>query len=78
MLVVPVHIQGEFWGFVGFDDCKHERAWTPTEETLLTAAAAKPGNAYVRHQAEQDLRQSKAALLEALNQQLAQTVQWAG
>jgi PAS domain S-box-containing protein len=74
VLLVPVHIQGAFWGFVGFDDCQRERIWSPIEETLLSAAAASLGNAYVRHYAELDLRQSKTSL-EAVNRQLAQAVQ---
>jgi PAS domain S-box-containing protein len=74
VLVVPVHIQGVFWGFVGFDDCQRARVWSPIEETLLSAVAASLGNAYVRHHAELDLRQSKTSL-EAVNRQLAQAVQ---
>jgi len=74
VLIVPVHIQGEFWGFVGFDDCRRARRWSATEETLLTAAAASLANAYVRQHAVQDLHRSKTALEEA-NRQLAAAVQ---
>ncbi|MDX1523827.1 MAG: PAS domain S-box protein, partial [Anaerolineae bacterium] len=28
MLVVPIHIEDEFWGYIGLDDCHLEREWT--------------------------------------------------
>jgi putative nucleotidyltransferase with HDIG domain len=41
MLVVPITAKGRWWGFMGFDDCERERAWTRMEiDTLQTAAHA--------------------------------------
>ncbi len=41
ILVVPIADQGRWWGFMGFDDCQRERAWTRMEiDTLQTAANA--------------------------------------
>jgi len=35
ILIIPIVLNGEFWGFVGFDDCNSERLWTPAELSLL-------------------------------------------
>jgi signal transduction histidine kinase/CheY-like chemotaxis protein len=35
IVVVPVFLHDEFWGFVGFDDCKNERLFTEVDETIL-------------------------------------------
>lgn len=35
ILIIPIVLNGEFWGFVGFDDCNSERIWTPAELSLL-------------------------------------------
>ena len=39
LLIVPVTVGGTWWGFLGFDDCRSERAWTPLEVEALKAAA---------------------------------------
>src|SRR5438309_9075278 len=31
ILVVPVTARGEWWGFVGFDDCRRARVWSVPE-----------------------------------------------
>ena len=48
-LAVPIFVGGEWWGFVGFDDCVEERVWTPTEEEVLRVAASILGGA-IAHQ----------------------------
>ncbi|MFP3154994.1 response regulator [Lachnospiraceae bacterium ZAX-1] len=35
LLVVPMFLKDEFWGYVSFDDCHTERVFTNDEETLL-------------------------------------------
>jgi signal transduction histidine kinase/CheY-like chemotaxis protein len=35
VFIVPIYIRDEFWGFVGFDDCKNERQFTEVDETIL-------------------------------------------
>ena len=35
IIVVPVFILNEFWGFVGFDDCSAERLFNDVEESIL-------------------------------------------
>ena len=38
-LTVPVFVRDEWWGFVGLDDCTHERAWSEAEIDALRAVA---------------------------------------
>jgi GAF domain-containing protein len=35
ILVCPVTLGGRWWGFVGFDDCRDQRDWSPPEIILL-------------------------------------------
>ncbi len=39
ILVVPIFIGNEWWGFIGFDDCTQERKWLRAEIEALKAAA---------------------------------------
>jgi diguanylate cyclase (GGDEF)-like protein/PAS domain S-box-containing protein len=59
ILVLPIHIDEHFWGFIGFDDCHTDRAWTQIEENILRTAAAAIGDAYLRLRAETALRASE-------------------
>jgi len=59
ILATPVFIDKNFWGFIGFDDCHTERAWTQTEERLLSAAANTIGAAYLRKKNEDELIRAK-------------------
>jgi class 3 adenylate cyclase len=49
-LSVPVLVDGRYWGFLGFDDCRHERSWSNLETDVLKTAAALIAGAI--HQAE--------------------------
>jgi len=57
LLVVPVMIEGHFWGFLGFDDCHEEKVWTESEESILVAAANNIVNAIERKRAEAALQE---------------------
>jgi len=37
LLVCPIIVGGEWWGFVGFDDCRTERQWPPMQVSVLQA-----------------------------------------
>ena len=55
ILLVPINIADTFWGFIGFDDCKKERAWSDSEISILLTLAGSIGSTIQRHQAEQEL-----------------------
>jgi PAS domain S-box-containing protein len=38
IFVAPILLNGEFWGFIGFDDCHHERVWSELEIGVLKSA----------------------------------------
>ena len=40
ILVLPLLVNNQFFGFIGFDDCIFERNWEPVEIDLLRSAAA--------------------------------------
>lgn len=52
LLIVPILIEGKFWGLIGFDDTKSERQWTETEQATIAAAALSIGSAIIRNQSE--------------------------
>ncbi len=59
ILVVPINVHGEFWGFIGFDDCHRERLWTPAERNILQNIAGNIGEAIARRRAEASLQDSE-------------------
>ncbi len=62
IMVVPILINDQFWGFIGFDDCHTERQWREEEEAVLFAMAGSIGGAIVREQTEKQLRQTSTEL----------------
>lgn len=55
LLLVPILIDGEFWGYIGFDDCHSEHKWSNSDESILFAMAAGIGGALKRQRAEEQL-----------------------
>lgn len=35
ILIIPVFHKGEFWGFIGYDECKYRRVWDEVEISIL-------------------------------------------
>ncbi|PSB33285.1 PAS domain S-box protein [Chlorogloea sp. CCALA 695] len=59
VLLVPILIANELWGFIGFDDCHSQRHWTVNEQSILDTAAASIGNVIVRRRTMDALHQSE-------------------
>jgi PAS domain S-box-containing protein len=57
--VVPIFVEGEWWGFLGFDECLVEREWPAAEVDALKAAASTLGAALRRRRIEEELRGSE-------------------
>ena len=36
VMIVPIFLYNKFWGFIGFDECTKERAFTSIEESVLS------------------------------------------
>ncbi|WP_421659011.1 PAS domain S-box protein [Leptothermofonsia sp. ETS-13] len=60
ILVLPLTVRGDFFGFIGFDNCMEARLWESSELALLKAAATALSLALERKQAGEALRQSEA------------------
>ncbi|MCI0430950.1 MAG: PAS domain-containing protein [Rhodospirillales bacterium] len=57
---VPVTLStGDWWGFLGFDDCRLERRWVPLEIEVLRTAAALIAGAIERERTQARLRLSE-------------------
>ena len=40
ILILPIIVKGEFFGFLGFDNCQEAKAWESSEISLLSSAAS--------------------------------------
>jgi PAS domain S-box-containing protein len=58
-LSVPVMVDGKWWGFLGFDDCREERVWSEAEIHVLKTAAALIAGAIERERASEQIRLSE-------------------
>jgi PAS domain S-box-containing protein len=61
-MIVPLKMEDQFWGFIGFDDCRSGRQWSKAEMSILQVAAGSIGGAIARMQAESALRESENRL----------------
>lgn len=59
LLIVPIYVDKQFWGFIGFDDCHNEEVWSESEESILRAAAATIGRAIEREKTNAELIRAK-------------------
>jgi PAS domain S-box-containing protein len=53
-LAVPIFTGTQWWGVLGFDECRHEREWTTLETDALNVVAGVLGAAFERQRAEQE------------------------
>jgi len=62
MVLVPVFVDDDWWGYLGFDDCVEERAWASVEIEALRAVAGILGAAILRERLDHELRRTEAWL----------------
>ncbi|MEM6445093.1 MAG: ATP-binding protein [Cyanobacteria bacterium P01_D01_bin.123] len=74
LLLVPLSVRGEFWGFVGFDNCLEAALWSATEVDLLTAAAVTLSVVLENQQVQLTLLQQEAFIAGAMEAE--RTGQW--
>lgn len=58
ILLIPIFVKQDFWGYVGFDDCTQEKVWSEAEAALLLSFADSISNALERKNLEENLFQS--------------------
>lgn len=59
ILIRPIVLNKDIWGFIGFDDCVKERTWSPAEEAILSACGMLLAASIQKHRITLDLRQAK-------------------
>lgn len=55
-LIVPILVEDQFWGYIGFDDCHATRQWSNSEESILFAMVTSISGALQRQQTEETIR----------------------
>ena len=69
ILVVPIHVKGVWWGFIGFDDCRTPRRWFDAEVDALRITASVLAAAIEHRETTLALERTQTdyqAILEAL------------
>lgn len=59
MLILPLYIENEFTGFIGFDDCSREKKWSDDEINILQTLANNISSALERNKNETILFESQ-------------------
>ncbi|PIW69508.1 MAG: hypothetical protein COW08_06770 [Ignavibacteriales bacterium CG12_big_fil_rev_8_21_14_0_65_30_8] len=62
IILVPILIDGNYWGFIGFDELTDERTWTDSEEYLLHTTAATIAGVLKRAQISEEIRKKNTEL----------------
>jgi PAS domain S-box-containing protein len=57
IVLVPVFVDGAWWGFIGFDECDRERRWSAAEIGALQHSASTLGAAIQRERTEAALKE---------------------
>ncbi len=55
LLVIPIFVEDEWWGFIGLDECEQIRQWSEVEKNALRLVAANIGAAFYRKKVEYQL-----------------------
>lgn len=64
IMVIPIFVDEEWFGFIGFDDCRDERNWSVSETNTLMTAANIIGTAIQRSRTDEQLIRLNAELEE--------------
>lgn len=62
LLIIPIFVKEEWWGFIGLDECKRIRQWSEVEINALRLVASNIGAAFYRKKAEHQLISFNAEL----------------
>ncbi|MCL5029248.1 MAG: response regulator [Bacteroidetes bacterium] len=66
IILVPIMIDGGYWGFIGFDECKSDRVWSDNEESLLITMASTLGAVIKRDNIQKELIDKNRELDQAV------------
>ncbi len=65
ILIAPIFLANNFWGFIGFDSCYHKRTWNDSDKSVLTTVSAIIGNLVQKSYADEELRKKNIELDKA-------------
>ena len=68
LILVPIRIEGGWWGHLEFDDCERERTWTDAEVDSLRALADMLGAAIARQRVQDALLEAKQTLEQRVSE----------
>ncbi|MEO8398306.1 MAG: response regulator [Ignavibacteriaceae bacterium] len=66
IILVPIMVEGKYWGFIGFDECQQNREWTDDEESLLVTTASTLGAVIKRNVIREEMIAKNNELDKAL------------
>lgn len=55
LLVLPVHVRGEWWGMIGFEECQGVRVWSTPEQEILRLVGRALGAKIERAESRMEL-----------------------
>ncbi len=76
ILLVPLFVNGEYYGFMGFDDCVKTRNWDNEDIEMLKSISLTISNLLERRKAEESLIQERARLDNILKSNNLGTWEW--
>ena len=59
IMIIPLFIHGEFWGFIGFDECENKRDFTETEAEIMKSGALTIAASITRWEMNQSLMEAR-------------------
>lgn len=62
VLFMPIFTDQEFWGYIGFDDCREEREWSEEELLTLSSIAANLGAFIERKRMHKQIEEQHARM----------------
>jgi len=71
-IMTPIHVGTEWFGFVGFDDCRQRREWSEAELDGLRTAAGMLGATISRQRAQQAVVEAKELLEQRVVERTSQ------
>ncbi len=67
ILVLPIFVDGGYFGFIGFDDCEEERRWSQDDIRLLKTGSDLIGAYLSRKKVKEKLKKERKLFLSVLN-----------
>ncbi|PIE60997.1 MAG: histidine kinase, partial [Desulfobacterales bacterium] len=68
LILVPIMVGKDWWGYIGFDDCVQEREWLENEQDCIRAIADMLGATVARQKVQDSLMEAKITLEERVEE----------